>query len=76
MNIYYLSLRNEHLRQTARQELVDELGDWWDLSFSTWEMKDPVWCARQIPRIKKEIAANRKDMIAEFNKMVLEEEEE
>lgn len=72
MNIYYLSLRNEHVRQAAKQELVDELGDWWDLCFSAKEIRDPVWCARQIPRIK----ANRKILKAELNKMVLEEEEE
>lgn len=71
MNIYYLSLRNEHFRRAAKQELVDELGAWWGLCFSATEIRDPVWCARQIPRIK----ANRKILKAELDKMVLEEEE-
>jgi len=70
MNIYYISLRNQHVRQAAKEELIDELGDWWELHFSANEIRDPVWCARQIPRIKKEIAANRKNTRAELDENV------
>jgi len=67
MNIYYISCQNALARHVALGQLIDELGEWWDLYFSATEIQDKVWCARQIPRIKKERDANRKQLEAELN---------